>query len=310
MKRKYYQLEQKSLAELGATTHKDLWDKVKAKGYDGLAISVETVLTKDADNKFHAVFSTDSEDRHRDVVEQNWDLKFFKKNPVYLDSHNYDSIEHIIGRISSVKVKDGALQGDIEFALDNPKGLLAFKLADGGFLNTSSVGFIPKEFGEEGEILKSELLEISAVSVPANPEALFEKDYEPNNTNNDEDESVDGEAPTPDNDSSQTDGGDSEPADNGDGGVPESTGDEPEESVEPEVPTPATPPEQIVVNALSKVAQEFEATRQKRLSLLKNVLRAVQKLGEIPKVETPARDRAEEKRVINSVIRQLIKHKF
>jgi hypothetical protein len=42
----------------------------------------------------------------------------------------------------------------------------------------SSVGFIPKEFDDKGVILKSELLEVSAVSVPANPEALFEKKIE------------------------------------------------------------------------------------------------------------------------------------
>lgn len=313
MKRKFFNIEHKSLQELGATTQKELWEKVKAQGYDGLAISLQTVLTKDADNKFHAVFSTASEDRHRDIVEQNWDLKFYKKNPVYLDSHNYDSIENIIGRVTSIKIKDGILQGDIEFALNSPKGLLAFKLAEDGFLNASSVGFIPKEFSEEGNIAKSELLEISAVSAPANPEALFEKDYEPNDTHDDEDAEPNGETPAGDGNGSETDGGDSEPAGSGDGGIPESPGDTNEQPAEPTEPEPApavTPPQQVVANAVTRVAQELEAARQRRLSQLNHVLRAVQALGEIPKVETrhPA-DRAEEKRLLNSVIRQLIKQK-
>jgi HK97 family phage prohead protease len=295
MKRKFFNIESKSLSALGITTQKELWEKAKAKGYDGLSISVETVLTKDANNKFHAVFSTADEDRHGDVVEQNWDLKSYKKNPVYLDSHNYDSIEHIIGRITSLRSKEG-LQGDIEFALDNPKGLLAFKLAEGGFLNTSSVGFIPKEFSDKGNITKSELLEISAVSVPANPEALFEKDYEPDDTHNDETEEPNGETPAGDGDGGETDGGDSEPADNGDGGVPEVTGKP--EPVEPPKPTP----QQLAVSAVRNLAQE-------RGTILTNVLSAVRALSKQPKVETPARDRAKEKRAINAAIRELIKQK-
>jgi hypothetical protein len=59
--------------------------------------------------------------------------------------------------------------------LDNPKGMLAYNLASKGFLNATSVGFIPQDFSDDGKILKSELLEDSAVSVPANQEALFEK---------------------------------------------------------------------------------------------------------------------------------------
>lgn len=172
----YFNVTNKSFGELGVATYKELWDKVKGE-YKGLTTSLETVFTKasESENKFHVVFSTENEDRHGDIVFQNWDLKSFKKNPVFLDSHNYNSIEHILGRVVSIGVKDNQLQGDVEFALDNPKGLLAYKLAQTGFLNTTSVGFIPKEFDEQGNIIKSELLEISAVSVPANAEALFEK---------------------------------------------------------------------------------------------------------------------------------------
>ena len=42
---------------------------------------------------------------------------------------------------SSISVKDGKLQGDIEFATMNPKGQLAEQMAEAGFLNTSSIGF-------------------------------------------------------------------------------------------------------------------------------------------------------------------------
>lgn len=160
-------------------TVKDLWQKAQDDGYEGLAILCTVEMTKAVDTKkFHAIFSSAVEDRHGEIVFQDFDLKAFKKNPVYIDSHNYGSIEHIIGKVSPVSVKDGKLQGDIEFATMNPKGQLAEQMAEGGFLNTSSIGFIPKSFDDKGNILTSELLEISAVSVPANSEALFEKTVE------------------------------------------------------------------------------------------------------------------------------------
>lgn len=173
---KFYQLTNKSFTELGVKTHKDLWKKVK-KDHRGLSATVHTEFKKadDSDNKFDVIMSTATEDRHGDIVEQNWDLKNFKKNPVFLDSHNYDSIEHIIGKVNKIAVNDGKLKGQIEFMLDNPKGMLAYKMARDGFLNATSVGFIPKEFDDKGSIIKSELLEDSAVSVPAQADALFEK---------------------------------------------------------------------------------------------------------------------------------------
>lgn len=174
--KKYFLITNKSFEEEGVTNHKELWDKVKAEGYEGFEASVVTTFTKaeDKKNRFHAIFSTSNVDRHGDIVQQEWDLKSFKKNPVFLDSHRYDSIEHILGKVIGIKSKD-QLEGDIEFMLDNPKGMLAYKMAQDGFLNATSVGFIPLDFGEKGDITKSELLEVSAVSVPANAQALFEK---------------------------------------------------------------------------------------------------------------------------------------
>ena len=177
--KKFLSLTTKSFEQYEAVTPQELWQKAQAAGYTGLVLACGVNLTPSEDTgtkKFHAIFSSEVEDRHGEIVYQDFDLKAFKTNPVYLDSHNYDSIEHIIGKVSPISVKDGKLQGDIEFATDNPKGLLAQNLAEKGFLNTSSIGFIPKVFDDKGNILKSELLEISAVSVPANPDATFEKD--------------------------------------------------------------------------------------------------------------------------------------
>jgi len=112
-------------------------------------------------------------DRDREVIFQNFELDNFKKNSVLLDSHRYDSIDRVIGKIENIGVIEGKLQGDISFAIDNPRGLLAKNLVDKGFLGATSIGFIPKQFDADGNPTLSELLEVSVVSVPANPEALF-----------------------------------------------------------------------------------------------------------------------------------------
>lgn len=183
MKTRFYPISNKSLAELGVASTKELWEKVKAE-HEGLSVGVKTqfVRVKDANgedsDKFSVVMSTANQDRHGDIVMQEWELDNFTKNPVLLDSHNYYSIEHILGRVLNPRLEDGKLKGDVEFFMQNPRGVLAYEAVKSGFTNAVSVGFIPKAFDNDGNILKSELLELSLVSVPANAEALFEKGIE------------------------------------------------------------------------------------------------------------------------------------
>jgi len=128
-----------------------------------------------------AIFSTQDVDRHGDVVLQDgWDISMFKKNPVILNSHNYGDAAEVIGKASNVRVEAKKLQGKITFAInENPKAKVIFDLYAGGFLNAFSVGFIPTGFksNKDGStdyytIETAELLEVSAVSVPANARAL------------------------------------------------------------------------------------------------------------------------------------------
>ena len=122
------------------------------------------------------VFSTMDVDRHGDIVMQNWNLDQFRNNPVILNSHNYWDTAEVIGKaLTDLGVVDNQLQGTIQFAVnENPKAKVAFDLVVGGYLNAFSVGFMPEEFSKDGVILKSTLLEISLVSVPANPHALVQ----------------------------------------------------------------------------------------------------------------------------------------
>lgn len=146
---------------------------MKKKKYRKFQVDVKEVNKENF--TLEAVFSTENQDRHREVVKQNFDLKQFKANPVLLNSHNYDDATEVIGKIQPIAVKDGKLQGKIKFAVsENPKAKIIFDLYAGGFLNAFSIGFIPLEFNEKDSFIidKSELLEVSAVSVPANAYAL------------------------------------------------------------------------------------------------------------------------------------------
>lgn len=144
---------------------------MKEKQYLKLNIQLKGV---DEERKsLRAVFSTPDVDRHGDVVVQNWDLNNYNQNPVILNSHSYHDATEVIGKAENVGLVNGKLEGDIIFAVDeNPKAKIIFDLYKGKFLSAFSVGFIPLDFNERGEISKAELLEVSAVAVPANAMAL------------------------------------------------------------------------------------------------------------------------------------------
>jgi len=126
------------------------------------------------------VASDGSLDRYDEVVSVNgWQLDHYRKNPVVVDSHDYSSVAKILGCSEEISVCDGQLVNRVRFALDNPLGALAFKMARAGFIRSESVGFQPLEwvYGGKGEPYRTyqrqELLEISLVAVPANPAATI-----------------------------------------------------------------------------------------------------------------------------------------
>ena len=149
-------------------------------GSNGLRCGLKIEASSTDDNVIRFVASDESLDRSGEIIEANgWDLQGFQKNPVFVNSHNYGDIVHILGRAKAVAVTGGKLIIDVLFAVkENPIAKLAHDLYKGGFLNAVSVGFIPKEWkdgdGKEyfRKFTKQELLEVSAVSVPCNPNAL------------------------------------------------------------------------------------------------------------------------------------------
>ncbi len=243
--KKFFTLDNKSFRELKVKSYQELWEKVKSKGYDGLKAPLSAefkLIAKSAEDKpkrFKVTLSSAKQDRHGDIVEQNFDLKYFKKNPVVLDSHRYDSIFRILGRMPKIGIGEKNLEGEIEFATSLYEGAVAEWMVENGFVNTVSIGFIPFEFDEKGRITKSELLECSLVSVPAQPEALFEHKSKSNDKKKDAEPEVK---------------------------------DEPKETEELVVDNPQKPvitePKE---NILSKVAKELESNHLSNQQLLKNV---------------------------------------
>lgn len=145
------------------------------------AVDVESLLDG---GKLRHVISDETVDRHGDVIRvSGWDLTQYKKNPVILLAHSHVNLP--IGRSLSVTKKLKSKQlvsiGEYPSAALYQDANDVFRLAASGFINGSSVGFMPKEWvpiDEEApwlgyEILKQELWEYSIVPVPANPNALI-----------------------------------------------------------------------------------------------------------------------------------------
>ena len=95
------------------------------------------------------------------------------KNPVIIANHDYQ-IENIVGKATRIWVEDGKLIIQGVFSKSNPLGVLLADLYDEEMVKTVSVGFIPKQRQEDNRriITSAELLELSFVAVPCNPNAL------------------------------------------------------------------------------------------------------------------------------------------
>lgn len=130
-----------------------------------------------------AVASTNVEDRHGEVVDNaGWVLNNYKKNPVMLWAHDHSMPAIGVAKNIRVTKSSGTPQLVFEPQLhDLTPEAAAIKAMYEGYtdangdthdpiLNSFSVGFRPVDT-DGNTYTKSELLEISAVNVPANPEA-------------------------------------------------------------------------------------------------------------------------------------------
>lgn len=122
---------------------------------------------------FKVVASDETIDRAGEVIKiSGWELWNFMKNPVIIANHIY-KVENIIGKATNIYVENEKLVVEWVFATTDLAQDVR-KLYDGGFIKTVSVGFIPKERDPNNSniITRAELLEVSFVPVPCNPNAL------------------------------------------------------------------------------------------------------------------------------------------
>ncbi len=125
------------------------------------------------------VASDESLDSHEEILEQDWRLERFRKNPTILWAHDQEQLP--IGRGLSAEVVGGELQVDVQFAPAelNPFAEQVFGMLQAEFIRACSVGFRPGKMRREKRgdrevwvLSQNELYELSILPIGSNPNAL------------------------------------------------------------------------------------------------------------------------------------------
>ena len=163
------------------------------------SITVEAKIISEADGLVDYIASNAALDSYQErVAVDGWRFTRFAKNAPFVDSHDYWSIEKLLGRVTQATVQNRNLVERVQWAKDveeNKLARLGWKMTLGGFLKAVSVGFFPVKYvrnGGEGWsqalaslglkpedetgtryiYLEQEQIELSACIIGANPEAL------------------------------------------------------------------------------------------------------------------------------------------
>lgn len=158
--------------------------------WDGIvrrSVSLVRRSINEEERTVEVICSTDSIDSHGDIVEQNFDLARYEKNPVVLWNHGPgyfcdDPVNEIpIGKAIKVGVVKGQLEATFKFATAKVSELAervwqAF-LED--MVRAVSIGFRPHDVSREVvddvtiyHLDNNEIYEISVVPIPSNPDAV------------------------------------------------------------------------------------------------------------------------------------------
>lgn len=139
------------------------------------------VIAKAADSKgkrYRFIASTPNVDRAGDTVQPNWDLDSFRRTGMpILWAHDHQAPP--IGYATWIGMEGKNLVFEMEFAPRDkfPRAAEIQDYVDAGLITCTSVGFRPVEWTYREprgmDIQRSELLEISLVSVPMNAEAVL-----------------------------------------------------------------------------------------------------------------------------------------
>ena len=164
-------------------------------------IPTEVRILDDKAGVVEYVASDESLDSYHEVIRANgWRFNRFAKNAPFVDSHRYDRIEDLLGQVVDYRVDGKRLVETVQWAIDvsdNQRARIGWAMTRAGYLRAVSVGFAPlrvvsrwdqdktgwlaqlKELGlhEEDGVravyVEQEQLELSAVIIGANPNALL-----------------------------------------------------------------------------------------------------------------------------------------
>jgi HK97 family phage prohead protease len=163
-----------------------VWEQNKEQGKMNKKIykpfNIEVKDVSEETREIVAIGSQQKADRDGDIIKVDGiDIRNYKKNPVVLWSHNHS--DPPIGRASKIWKDGKKLMFKIQYADPETYSFAdtIYKLTKNGYINAFSIGFvpnwddaIPNEKTGGYTFNKSELLEVSAVNIPANPVALVE----------------------------------------------------------------------------------------------------------------------------------------
>lgn len=128
------------------------------------------------DRIIEAVISTDRVDRDDDViVQEGIDFTNYLNNPVVLLNHDLEGTP--IAKTINLRQVDGETIARMQFADSqvSPSSAFYFDLYANGYMNGFSAGLLNKRIEYRDDvrvIVESELIEISLVVIPANPETV------------------------------------------------------------------------------------------------------------------------------------------
>ena len=141
-----------------------------------------------SDGTITAVASTPDPDRMDDVVAPSWKLDDFRRSPVIMHAHDYEG--PVVGKAVEIDLVGDTLMMRVQFDEheSNPLGQRLANQYREGFMSAFSVGFAPGKVTPRSQLPKdhpayseksagsymteNSLLEVSAVAIPANPQAL------------------------------------------------------------------------------------------------------------------------------------------
>lgn len=145
------------------------------------------------------IASNETVDSYREIIRAaGWRFDLFRKNAPFVDSHDYTSVDKLLGKVVGWRVEGDQLIERVQWAVGvgNHLADIGWKLTLGGFLKAVSVGFYPTKAVTRGDrtawreqlaqlgldetagnqisriFTEQQQIELSAVVIGANPDAV------------------------------------------------------------------------------------------------------------------------------------------